>query len=138
MNKEELARGLVELWELYLRNSWPRSFQPTMTDFVEWLREYEKQQSEHDVKEARTQQYMDDWHKGGEAPSAKLNKLVVKPKIDVEAGVTSAPLGDTLEKATEAEIRKLYKQGHSAARVRHMLGLTHIPLSRIYSICNKR
>jgi hypothetical protein len=56
MNKREMAQGLVELWELYLRKSWPRSFQPTMTDFVEWLQD-SFLTNEPEVKENRTSPY---------------------------------------------------------------------------------
>jgi len=137
MNKTELARGLVELWELYLRKSWPRSFQPTMTDFIEWLQD-NFLTNEPEVKSTRT--------------TARLSSIVdqdgnvIAPAMDipvnepdkVEASVAKHRSSDTLNQATEAEIRKLYKQGHSAARIRQMLELDDVPLSRIYSICNKR
>jgi hypothetical protein len=38
-----LARGLIELWDEY-RASSTRVFQPTMTDFIEWLREHASSQ----------------------------------------------------------------------------------------------
>src|SRR5215216_2507981 len=115
MNKTELARGLVELWELYLRKSWPRSFQPTMTDFIEWLQD-NFLTNEPEVKSTRT--------------TARLSSIVdqdgnvIAPAMDipvneldkVEASVAKHRSSDTLNQATEAE-RKLYKQGHSAARI---------------------
>ena len=136
MTKQDIAQSLVELWGEYLSKT-TRTFQPTMTDFIDWLRKTQIPGSEQFVKSHRTPPNSDEPVGEEQNPVVQLSDKSFKSDGLNEVSVAQPSRDATISAADKKRIRDLYKQGYSAARVRHILGLK-VTIGTIYSIANKK
>lgn len=130
----EIAEQLLELWDDYLASR-PVSghvFQPTMTDFMAWVR---KQQKEQNRKPARTEAVLIDDAKGDDYLPRPRRLLDVKIDPEVEAGGAQCRRSDA---ETQKEIKRMYRAGYATARIRQELELpwSQWTLDRIRKIGN--
>lgn len=133
---EEFTHNLLDLWDEY-RSSNTRTFQPTMTDFMEYLRnKYASQETERSVNEGANSHF-------GTRPSSEASDPArwalsepikgYRPKLRDDA---KQPLGTPLTKDKVKEVRRLYEKGLSLPRIRQQLEL-NISLTRMQTIVNK-
>lgn len=130
------AADLIALWDEY-KASGPWTFQPTMTDFVAFLREHEGQSTEQEVKLSRTAPHFEPWHdRDGNLVMNGLEPEVNR-RDEFEAPFAQGLARDTLTKLQKTDIKQLHDIGYSAARIRQMLRL-NVTLNAIYSVTDKK
>jgi hypothetical protein len=136
MDMEEFAYNLLDLWDEY-RGSNTRTFQPTMTDFMEYVRDkYASQQTEHKSDHTRTGGVIYDDLKDSVYPAPPIPKLDVNAVGQIEASVAKATLRTDITTVDVVQIRELYQKGLSLARIRERLGLS-VSLNRLQTVVNK-
>lgn len=135
MSRQQLAEGLLELWDEYIHDG-PKIFQPTMTDFMHWLRDHGMTETEQEVKPTRTWPFVAPLSPETRDKVMQLRGEDVNDEGNVEASVAKPMLGKTITRSDINKIRQLYEKGYALARIRQELGL-NVTLGRLQTVVNK-
>lgn len=125
----DFATQLIELWDEYLTST-ESVFQPTMTDFVFWLKDNRpNKMSNH----TRTERYVCTEAGKIASPVTTLNSAQSKGLAKFEGSFAQQPRGDTFSKYEIGQAKEMYERGYTFPRIRQILKLD-ITLDRLRTI----